>query len=227
MKLRGGAGLTERQASPAPSGQQVTVEPLTPARWPDVEALFGEKGACAGCWCMFWRLGRGERFDDLKGARAKRRFKALVMRGKAQGLLAYRDRAPVGWLSLGPRRDFAKLDRAPSLACDDSDQVHSLPCFFVLPGARGQGVATALLDAAVRSLEKAGARIVEGYPVKPARPGEKIPAAFAYTGTLPLFEKAGFTVVAPRPTGRQRARKVLPAPGGRNTSSRPLKRPAK
>jgi GNAT superfamily N-acetyltransferase len=191
------------------SDQKVTVEPLTPARWPDVEALFGEKGACAGCWCMFWRLGKGERFEDLKGAKAKRRFKTLVMGGEAQGLLAFADGRPVGWLAMGPRRAFAKLDRAPSLACDDADQVHSLPCFFIKPGARGQGVATALLNAAVLALKKEGARIVEGYPVKPAKPGEKIPAAFAYTGTLPLFEKAGFTVVKGKPTGKQRTRKVL------------------
>ena len=24
-----------------------------------IEALFGERGACAGCWCMHWRLERG------------------------------------------------------------------------------------------------------------------------------------------------------------------------
>jgi GNAT superfamily N-acetyltransferase len=195
----------------------VQVVPLTPARWADVERLFGEKGACAGCWCMFWRLEKGERFDDVKGATAKRRFKALVTRGKAQGLLAYLGGHPVGWLAMGPRRDFAKLDRAPSLACPDADQVHSLPCFFITPGARGQGVATALLNAAVLALKKAGAQVLEGYPVKPTRPGGKIPAAFAYTGTLPLFEKAGFTLAAGKPTGKQRMRLLLAA---RNTSSR-------
>jgi len=194
------------------------VEPLSPARWADLEKLFGEKGACAGCWCMFWRLEKGERFDDVKGATAKRRFRALVSRGKAQGLLAFDEGGePNGWLALGPRRDFAKLDRAPSLACDDADDVHSLPCFFIKPGARGQGVATALLNAAVLALKKAGARVVEGYPVKPTRPGGKIPAAFAYTGTLPLFEKAGFVLAEGKPTGKQRVRLSL-AP--RNTSSR-------
>lgn len=187
----------------------VRVEPLTPERWPDLEALFGAKGACAGCWCMFWRLQKGERFEDVKGARAKRRFKALVASGQAQGLLAWLDDEPVGWLALGPRRDFAKLDRAPSLACDDADQVHSLPCFFIKPAHRGQGVATTLLKAAVLALEQAGARVLEGYPVKPSKPGAKIPAAFAHTGTLPLFAKAGFTLAAGKPTGKQRVRRVL------------------
>jgi hypothetical protein len=37
---------------------RVTCRPVTPARWPDLEQLFGERGACGGCWCMVWRLSR-------------------------------------------------------------------------------------------------------------------------------------------------------------------------
>ena len=29
---------------------------LDSTRWDDFEELFGEKGACGGCWCMSWRL---------------------------------------------------------------------------------------------------------------------------------------------------------------------------
>ena len=188
---------------------RLEVKPLTPARWKDLERLFGEKGARAGCWCMFWRLEKGERFDDVKGATAKRRFKALVQKGDAQGLLAYLDGKPVGWLTHGPRRSFPKLDRAPSLVCDDADEVHSVPCFFIAPEARGKKVATALLNEAVLTLKKQGAKVLEGYPVKPPRPNEKIPAAFAYTGTVPLFEKAGFVPTVRRPTGKQRVRLAL------------------
>lgn len=191
---------------PRRTAPPLAVHPLTPARWKDFERLFGEKGACAGCWCMFWRLEAGERFQDVKGVSAKRRMKALVLAGKARGFLAYAGGAPVGWLAAGPRRDFPKLDRAPSLACDDADRVWALPCFFIDAKHRGQGVATRLLDAAVRELPKRGAKVLEGYPLKPARPGEAIPAAFAYTGTVPLFTRRGFSVVAPKPKGKQRAR---------------------
>lgn len=201
--------MTRRTRPPEQVSSSLRVELLTPARWPDLEALFGEKGACAGCWCMFWRLEQGERFDDLKGPRAKARFKELVLAGKAHGHLAYEGDEPVGWVTWGPRRDFAKLDRAPSLAIDDADRVHAVPCFFIKPGHRGQGVATALLAAVVRELERRKVALVEAYPVK----GAKIPAAFAYTGTLPLFEKAGFSVVQRRPAGKQRMRRD-------NTSSR-------
>jgi len=33
--------------SPPPAGYRF--EPLTPARWGDLEALFGARGACGGC----------------------------------------------------------------------------------------------------------------------------------------------------------------------------------
>lgn len=190
-----------------PRKQRVRVEALSPARWPAVEALFGAKGACAGCWCMFWRLGEGERFDDVKGPAARKRFKALVTAGKARGFLAFVGDEPVGWLAAGRRTAFPRLDRAPSLACDDAARVHALPCFFVKAGFRGQGVASALLAFAVKALEQDGAQVLERYPVKAPRPGAAIPAAFAWTGTVLLFEKAGFAVVQPRPSGKQRMRR--------------------
>ena len=34
--------------------------PLTPELWSDLEQLFGARGACGGCWCMWWRLSAGE-----------------------------------------------------------------------------------------------------------------------------------------------------------------------
>jgi hypothetical protein len=43
--------------------------PVTSNRWPDFEALFGENGACGGCWCMLWRLTRKE-FEQQKGKTA-------------------------------------------------------------------------------------------------------------------------------------------------------------
>jgi GNAT superfamily N-acetyltransferase len=185
------------------------IQELTPDLWPAFEKLFGANGACAGCWCMFWRLEPGERFSDVKGPAAKRRMKALVERGEAQGLLAFTGGEPVGWVTLGPRRTFPKLDRAPSLRCDDADDVWSVPCFFIHKDYRGQGVATALLEASLKVLRKRGAKVVEGYPVKLPEAGARITNASAYTGTLPFFLRHGFTHVAVRPQGKQRVRRTL------------------
>lgn len=187
---------------------KITCRELTPDLWPDLEALFGPRGACAGCWCMYWRLKKGEKWTDMQGAPNKRRFQKLVRDGKAHGALAYAGDEPVGWVSFDRRVDFDRLDRAPSLVCDDAERVWSVPCFFVKSGWRGKGVADALLAFAVKALKRRGAAIIEGYPVK-VDAGKKAPAAFVYTGLEPMFAKAGFATTAVRERGKQRVRLVL------------------
>ena len=50
---------------------------VTKDRWSDFETLFGERGACGGCWCMLWRLTRKE-FEKQKGARNRRAMKKII-----------------------------------------------------------------------------------------------------------------------------------------------------
>ena len=186
----------------------ITCKQLTPERWPAFEELFGANGACGGCWCMYWRTQKGERWDELKGARAKRRMKGFVASGEALGVLAFDGGKPVGWASIGPRRDYPKLDRAPSFACDDAVAVWSIPCFFVRSGQRGKGVARALLAAAESLARSRRARLLEGYPVRPKSDGP-YPAAFAWTGTRSLFDAAGFELAGNEDGGKQRMRKTI------------------
>src|SRR5207237_23644 len=75
--------------------------------------------------------------------------------------------APVGWCAYARRVDLPKLQRSPSLACDDAADVWSIPCFFVKAGFRGKGIARALLRHALRSIRLAGGRTAEAYPVQP------------------------------------------------------------
>lgn len=196
-----------RSPSPVPASAIETRE-LVPARWDDVERLFGSKGACGGCWCMYWRLDKGEKWESVKGETARERFQAGVKAGTIHGVLAYADGEPVGWCTFGPRPSFSRLDRAPSFACDDAATVWSIPCFFVKSGCRGQGVASALLTAALEILRRSGARVVEGYPAKPGKDGKYV-AAFAWTGTRSLFGKLGFTPVGSEEGGKVRVRLAL------------------
>jgi GNAT superfamily N-acetyltransferase len=161
----------------------VEVRDLTPALWPALEKLFGKNGACAGCWCMFWRLPKGETYAKLKGPTLKRRFKASVSKGNVKGALAFLGTEPVGWVTYGPRTAFPVLQRSPTLLCDDAESVWSIPCFFVKAGFRKHGVASRLLAHAVERLREEGAPVAEGYPMEPAR---------SFTGTVGMFEKAGF-----------------------------------
>lgn len=185
---------------------KITVKELQPKLWKDLEAVFGAKGACGGCWCMFWRQEIGDKWEDRKGAENKSRFKRLVETRKAHGALAYVNGEPVGWVSFEKRTDLAKLNRAPSFKCDDADKVWSIPCFYIKAGFRQKGVAKSLLDFAVAAAKRKGASIIEGYPVKVPKTGKAIPAAFAWTGTQPMFEKAGFKTIGKRDGGKQRMR---------------------
>ena len=179
---------------------------LRPELWKDLENLFGQNGACGGCWCMSWRRTKGENWEDMKGYPNKKRFKRLVVSGMAHGVLAYDEGEPIGWCSFDRRQDYSKLDRSPSLKCDDSAEVWSIPCFFIKKDYRGQGVGTLLLSEAVKAIKDLGGKIAEGYPTKPYNYGNSIPAAFAWTGTNQMFKKLMFKPVGKKDGSKQRMR---------------------
>ena len=178
---------------------------LTPDLWPEMERLFGENGACAGCWCMWWRLRPSERISIANAPRMKRRQRALVEAGASRGVLAFAGADPVGWCAIALRSELPKLQRSKALAGDDAPDVWCIPCFFVKAGFRGRGVARALLRHALRTIRAEGGRIVEAYPVRPPATN-----AAAFTGTVPFMESEGFVTLTVNQRGRQRARLVLP-----------------
>lgn len=180
--------------------------PVTSARWPDMEKLFGARGACGGCWCMWWRLPRQE-FVQGKGEGNKRAIRRLVAAGGTPGILAYSGGEPVGWCSVAPRESFPVLDRSRILKRVDDQPVWSVVCFFVAKKHRRQGLAVKLLEAAAAYAEERGARIVEGYPVEPKK-GD-MPDVFVYTGLASAFRKAGFVEVARRSETRPVMRRAL------------------
>ena len=190
----------------------LTTKVITPELWPMVECLFGPNGACGGCWCQAWRIEKGEQWHKIKGAVARRRLRQGIIAGSVHGILAFIGGRPVGWCTFGPRDSFPRLNRAPSLKCSDASMVWSVPCFFVARGYRRVGVATALLDHALRAMRRRRVAVVEGYPSKPDKEGRYIDT-FAWTGTRSLFQRAGFTIVGNRNGSRQRVRKYLSGVG--------------
>lgn len=180
---------------------KLAVRPLTPARWPDLEALFQARGCSVarGCWCMYYRR-RGAQVGGKARAKANRaQLKALVDSGAPPGLIGYRGKTPVGWVSLAPRDEFAKLAHSPVLKPVDDKPVWSVVCFVVPSEHRGQGVARALLDGAVAWARKRGATLVEAYPVDtPGRAGDET----MWFGAKSMYDRAGFTEVARRKPAR-------------------------
>jgi GNAT superfamily N-acetyltransferase len=183
--------------------EPLDVKPLTKARVSDLATLFGEGGDPKWCWCAYWRV-RNVDFQTATPAGNRevleRSLRSTSADGRAPGLIAYEAGEPIGWVSVGPRADYERLTYSRVLAPVDDEEVWSVVCFVVSRRARGRGVASTLLDAAVDYARRNGAKWLEAYPAE--TDGGRISAASAYKGTLSMFEKAGFEVVVRRRANR-------------------------
>lgn len=168
---------------------------LTKETWKDFEILFGERGACGGCWCMAWRV-KPAVFKEQKGEGNRKAMKKLVNKGETIGILAYAGKRAVGWCAVAPREDYPRLENSKVLSRIDDKPVWSVSCFFIDKEFRRQGLSSELLKGAIKFAGKKGAKILEGYPSVPY--DDNIPAAFAWTGIPSAFEKAGFEEAARR-----------------------------
>jgi GNAT superfamily N-acetyltransferase len=176
------------------------IVPLTPDRLADLAELFGQGGDPKWCWCSWYRV-RSVEFSNAGVARHRAVLEAAVeedaAEGRAPGLVAYSDGAIVGWVSVGPRSDYERLTYSRVLAPVDDLPVWSIVCFVVDRRSRGRGVAIALLGAAIDYAREHGATVLEAYPVEIPE-GSRIDSALVYKGTVGMFERAGFEVVARR-----------------------------
>ncbi len=171
---------------------KLDVAPVTPDRWDDLAALFGPRGAWGGCWCMFPILSSRE-FQAHGSAGNRAAMAALVAGGPPPGLLAYDGDRPVGWVAVGPRERYGRIQRSWVTKPVDDVPVWSVVCFVIARDRRSQGVAGVLLDAAVHHARDHGAAAVEGYAKDGATADE-----FAWMGPMSLFAKAGFREIARR-----------------------------
>jgi GNAT superfamily N-acetyltransferase len=174
--------------------------PLTPDLWPDLEDLFGPRGACSGCWCMYWRIGAAYRKQP--GEANKAAFGQVVETGPPPGLLAFEGNLAVGWCQLTPRSSLPQLDCAWRIRRVDDVPVWSISCFYVRKGYRRRGVTSALIAAAVKAAKAARAPAIEAYPLD----GDLTPSS-SFTGYATTFARAGFRIVGrhtpPRPIMRR------------------------
>ncbi len=189
------------------SKMKLTVHPLTKDLWHDLVDLFNRPGGSIvrGCWCMYYRK-TGSSASSAAAERNKRSLRSLVNRDIAPGLVAYRDDRPIGWISLGPREDYARLQRSQVMKPVDDKPVWSVICFFIDPKERGKGVAKALLKAALAYARTKGARLLEAYPIDKK---ERSHPDFMWFGAKSLYDQAGFKEVARRKPTRPVMRRKL------------------
>lgn len=173
------------------------IYPATADRWPDLEVLFGPRGACDGCWCMNWRLKRSV-YSKLDDEGRKSELREMTCANRVPGVLAYQDGAPVGWCSVGPREEFAALETSRTLKRVDDRPVWSIVCFYVAKATRRSGLMAALLRGAVDYAGQQGAHIVEGYPIDMQTPllsGKKLTGYSGFMGIASVYREMGFIEV--------------------------------
>jgi predicted GNAT family acetyltransferase len=171
----------------------LTFEPLTKANWKIFVQLFGTKGACGNCWCMYYRLKpqvfkAGKLNDGNKNA-----MKEFVWAGLPAGIMAFYKEEPIAWCAFAPREDFIKLENSKVHKRIDNETVWSIPCTFIAKNYRKKGVSLALLKGVIDYAKANGIKIIEAYPTIPTQ--EKLPDSFAWIGLYKSFEKAGFKIV--------------------------------
>ncbi len=185
---------------------ELAIRPLTPSRVDDVKTI--TRGTWGSqCWDLHYRLTASEqRALRLTGSppravEARRRdamAKLARRRANAPLLVAYVDGEPAGFVSLGPRADFARVAKSRATPPVDDVPAWVVPCITVRRGYRGRGVAVALLRAAVAYAGERGAPALEGYP---RRTAARVHDDFAFIGTEAMFRRAGY----------RRVRDVLPS----------------
>jgi GNAT superfamily N-acetyltransferase len=134
-----------------------------------------------------------------RGVRNRREKRALVEKGCAHGILVYTNEAPVGWCQYGPAEELPRIDNSRKyrgLAPEGgTKRLWRITCFVVDKKYRRRGVASAALKAALGAIRKRGGGLVEAYPI--TRWESRAFGNESTNGTVSMFEKEGFKIVAP------------------------------
>jgi len=191
------------------------IRPLTPARWGDLECLFGpERGASSGCWCMWWRLPRST-WKQAPRAERKAAFAGVVRAGPPPGLLAYAEGQAVGWVAVAPRDATPRFNVSPVArpedAAADLAATWAVTCFYVAPKFRRRGLMRRLIAAALAHARAQGAASVEACPKDLATSSAEV-----FVGVTAAFACEGFREIARRSPTRPLMRRELGGASGRH-----------
>ncbi len=193
--------------------QPPALRTATCTRAEDALAVLEGPGDAGRCLCQFDRWPNAQHRAMSVQDRTDRLVARISEPGASPGVIATLDGVPVGWASVASRTELPRVRTSPSMSTPelrgdlDDAGVWAVSCFVVRTGYRRQGVATALLDAAVAHARASGAHTLEGYPLEPS--AGRRSAADLYRGTVSLFLGAGFDVVARPRDGRAIVRLAL------------------
>jgi len=190
---------------------EFTSKELSAKTWPDLARLFEkpEIGDAWWCWCMHHHVesysapeNAQPRTRAERAVRNRRQKEKLVRNGRAHGVIVYANREPVGWCQYGPREELPQVDQSRNYRnlapTDEKKKLWRITCFVVDKKYRKSGAASTALKSALEAIRRKGGGLVEAIPVSKTDQG----LGYMYTGTISMFQKAGFKTVGPFGTGR-------------------------
>ena len=137
---------------------------------------------------MFYHVAKGWRDKNREQNKAKKQ--ALVMQGKAHGVIVYHGGKPVGWCQFGPGEELPRIENMKDYKPTHRGNLWRITCFFTDRDYRRKGVARAALEGALDCMKQHGAEVVEAYPVNPRK---RHSSNLLWNGTPDLFDSMGFT----------------------------------
>jgi GNAT superfamily N-acetyltransferase len=182
----------------------LTIKPLTPVLGADFLRFFDhERGAAfadnpewAKCYCHFYQVPLAIDWRTLSAVQNRTAMQARIEVGAMDGFLALDGADVVGWLNAQPRdalpHCFDRIGVDPTPLPCEAFEAAVIVCFLIGPQRRRQGIARALLAAALASFAARGIRLVDAFPFKS---GASERAADHYHGSLSLFLDQGFKVL--------------------------------
>lgn len=185
---------------------EILVVEVDGSDWEDVEVVFSSEPSAGNCWCQFHVLDNATAATTTRSTRRDLMKQQISTLEPGRGLLARSDRAPVGWCGVEPRLRLrhvtaSRLVGTSSPYAIDDPAVWAIYCILVPPNLRRSGIGARLLTAALNHARAHGAKAVEGYPIDTSKRGGELTPGFS-TGTLDMFEGAGFIAMGSLPSGR-------------------------
>lgn len=167
------------------------IVPATPELWPELGNVFGpqEKNPNS-CWCQ--RFKRPDHVENRSALRCE-----VMEAATPVGLVAYQGDGAIGWTRVVPRSTLPGIgeNRALARILDEDPHAWWVSCFVVRREHRSTGVGRTLLASAVDWAAQHDASVLDGHPVDTAGlVGTPSPSAL-FTGTMTMFEAAGFTEI--------------------------------
>jgi ribosomal protein S18 acetylase RimI-like enzyme len=145
----------------------------------------------ASCFCRFYHIDCSDNeWMERKGEQNREESKAAIRDGSMKGYLAFDGDKCIGWLNANSVDSYLRL-RDSLLPLTDGKKAGLAICFVIHPAYRNQGLATSLLENAIKGFKEEGYEVIFGLSTKNA----DIPLVNQYSGTYSMFSKLGFEEV--------------------------------